>query len=106
MQRLVSVNSKRYVEKHGIEVTTEFLLLKLMEETGEFAEALGICEEQCRLDKRIDPAIARDNLQNELADVMTVVMAIANHLDIDLVAGLENKVFKKGRRSLEEASKE
>ncbi|MBI4435555.1 hypothetical protein HY630_02695 [Candidatus Uhrbacteria bacterium] len=106
MQRLVKANAERYAKKHGVTFSREVLLLKLMEETGEFAEALLVCDDQCRAKKKLPPVEAREQLESELADLFNVVLLLADHFDIDLLKTLEQKTLAKGRQYLlEQAEK-
>ncbi len=100
IQRLIHANAERYGKKHGIEMTREFLLLKLMEETGEFAEALLVCGKQCRAEKQLDDQEAREQLAAELADIFNIVVLLAHDLDVDLLAALDKKILEKGRAYL------
>lgn len=102
IQQLVEANAQRYAKKHGIEFTREFLLLKLMEETGEFAQAVSVCDNQCREEKQLPPEEAREQLASELADVLNIVLLLAHQFDVDLLAALEKKTLQKGRRYLAE----
>lgn len=102
VQRLVKANAERYIKKHGFEFTRETHLLKLMEEVGEFAEAVSIYDGRCRAEKKLPPEQARENLASELADVFNVVVLLADHFDVDLLAALDKKTLQKGRRYLAE----
>lgn len=100
IQRLVEANAERYAKKHSIEMNREYLLLKLMEETGEFAEALLVCDKQCRAEKHLSDEQARDQLEAELADVLNIVILLAGKLKVDLLSALDKKVLEKGRQYL------
>lgn len=100
IQRLVKANAERYAKKHGITFTREIHLLKLMEEVGEFAEALSVCDEQCRSEKKLPPVEAREQLESELADLCNIVLLLAEHLDVNLLEALEKKTLVKGRQYL------
>lgn len=102
IQILVNANAERYSKKHGIPLSVDLLVLKLMEETGEFAEALTVSRNLCRAEKRVDPATAQANLADEIADVVVTVLHLASMLNIDLDAALEKKALAKGRAYLAE----
>jgi len=102
IQRLVDANAERYSKKHGVPPSVDLLVLKLMEETGEFAEALTVSRNLCREEKRVDPETARENLAAELADVAVIVLNLASTLNIDLEAAMEKKALAKGRAYLKE----
>ncbi len=105
LQRLISANAERYAKKHGVTIDKAFLVLKLMEESGELAEALLICDNQCRTKKRKDAGEAHTELENELADVLGTVLLMASTFNVDILAGLERKTLKKGRKYLEDSTK-
>ncbi|MEI6510718.1 MAG: MazG nucleotide pyrophosphohydrolase domain-containing protein [Candidatus Uhrbacteria bacterium] len=102
IQRLVDANAERYSKKHGIPLSVDLLVLKLMEETGEFAEALTVSRNLCRAEKRVDPETAQANLAAEIADVAVTVLHLASMLKIDLEVALEKKALAKGRAYLAE----
>lgn len=100
MQKLIVANAERYSEKHNIDVDLEWLLLKLTEENGEFANALLIYTEKCRDKKKVSPEEAKENLDEELMDVFTIVVLLADKLGVDILETLEKKVLEKGRQYL------
>lgn len=102
IQTLVAANMERYEKVHGIELTPDVILLKLVEETGEFVQALLVSRNQCREEKRTDAETAKQRLAEEYADVFSVLLSLASKLDIDLLPALEEKVLRKGRAYLEE----
>ena len=95
-------NLRRYEKKHGIVIDREVLLLKLMEETGEFAQALLILEDKCRVKKRIDKETAKMNVAEELGDVLGTVLSLAVEMNIDVFEELRKKSLEKGKLFLEE----
>ena len=97
----LEANLRRYEKKHGVEMDRGVLVLKLMEEVGEFAQALVILDEKCRVKKRLDPETARENVSSELADVLGVVLALAIEMKIDVFEELYKKALGKGERYLE-----
>lgn len=101
IQKLVVANAERYSKKHNIDMDLEWLLLKLTEENGEFANALLIYTEKCRAAKVVSEDVAKENLSAELIDVLTIVVLLADRLDIDILETLEKKVLEKGRVYLE-----
>jgi NTP pyrophosphatase (non-canonical NTP hydrolase) len=106
IQHLVSANADRYAKKHGINIDSEFLMLKLMEETGEVAEAMLAYFDRCRIKKRVSKEDAREALENELADVLGVILLLATEHDLDILEALERKTLSKGRKYLESQQSE
>lgn len=100
IQELVVANSERYSKKHNIKIDLNWLLLKLMEENGEFANALLIYTKKCRPEKFVDSGTAKENLSSELIDIFTTIVLLADSLDIDILSSLNKKVLEKGRKYL------
>lgn len=101
IEKLIIANAERYSKKHGIPIDLEWLLLKLVEENGEFANALLVYTKKCRQKKFIDDDVAKNNIANELADIFTIVVLLADKLDVNLLSSLNEKVLEKGRIYLE-----
>ena len=104
MQKLVVANAERYSKKHSINIDREWLILKLIEENGEFANALLVHTKKCRQEKIVDDALAKENLSKELADVFSTILLLADNLKIDLFKTLDEKVLQKGKQYLESQS--
>jgi len=97
IQKLVIANAERYSKKHTIEVDLNWLLLKLIEENGEFANALLVYTKKCRKEKFVADDVAKKNLALELTDMFTIVVLLAHRLDIDILPSLHEKALEKGR---------
>ncbi|MBI2485038.1 hypothetical protein HYW18_02750 [Candidatus Uhrbacteria bacterium] len=105
VQRLIEANAERYKKKHGIVMDREYLLLKLMEEMGELAEALLSSQGKSRMKKLGEETCSPEqHLEDELADVFNILFLIARELRIDPLTALERKVFVKARKYLSESS--
>lgn len=104
IQKLIVANADRYSKKHGIEIDLEWLLLKLVEENGEFANALLIYSNKCRKEKMVSPDQAKADLSKELVDVLTTLILLGDKLDIDILESLNKHVLEKGKRHLESQS--
>tara|TARA_B100000508_G_scaffold74109_2_gene57706 strand:+ start:1869 stop:2204 length:336 start_codon:yes stop_codon:yes gene_type:complete len=104
IQKLIIANAERYSKKHQIDIDLEWLLLKLTEESGEFANALLIYRKKCRQEKCVDDDVAKDNLSKELVDVFTTLILLGDKLDIDVLDSMDRNVLEKGRRYLESQS--
>ncbi len=76
--------------------------MKLVEEVGEFAQALMIYKNKCRVDKRKEAEVAKQELSEELADVLGMSIALAHELDIDVWEALDKKWLARGRKHLAE----
>ena len=89
---LVEQVSATYAERFGIERDADWFVLKLFEEVGEFTSAYLDATHRSRRKPSSDEANLA--LADELTDVVAHVMLVANHLGIDLDAGLQRKWFK------------
>ena len=99
-QRLILACADRYSARHKVALDKEFVLLKLVEEMGEFSQAVLTHAGKCRVEKRIPRATAHAHMAEELADVVGMAVLAARTLDIDLEAALEEKWFSRGRKHL------
>ena len=84
-------NSKR----DGIKVDTDYLILKLTEELGEFVQSYIVHERRCRPAKYLSAKEAKRELSKELADVLGLVFSIADKCDIDIEEALVKKWITK-----------
>ena len=76
IQKLTIANAERYSKKHNIDIDLEWLLLKITEENGEFANALLVYKKKCRQAKIVDDTVAKENLSKELIDIFTTVILL------------------------------
>ncbi|MEV8215391.1 pyrophosphatase [Leifsonia sp. NPDC077715] len=98
LQANVESVSVFYAERHGIDRTDDWFMLKLGEEVGELTQAyLARCG-QAR-DKGQSEAELGQDFRAELADVLAQVLLIAQRFDVDLVSEVERKwlVWKPSR---------
>lgn len=86
----VEAVSALYAERHGIDRTDDWLLLKLNEEVGELTQAYLARAGQAR-DKGRAGAELDEDLRAELADVFAHVLLIAQRFDVDLSAAVDRK---------------
>lgn len=104
IQKLTIANAERYSKKHNIDIDLEWLLLKLAEESGEFANALLVYRKKCRQAKIVNDSVAKENLDKELVDIFTTLILLAENLEIDIFETLNKNVLEKGRRYVESES--
>jgi NTP pyrophosphatase (non-canonical NTP hydrolase) len=83
----------RYAEDNGIKVNDDYAVLKLVEEVGEFAQAVIIKKGMCRTEKRLAPAAARRNVGAELSDILGLTILCADRMGVDLEAAIAEKWF-------------
>lgn len=79
-----------YGERHDIERTDDWFMLKLGEEVGELMQAYLARAGQSR-DKGRSGHELEEDFQAELADVLAQTLLIARHFDVDLEAAIKRK---------------
>ena len=73
----------------------------LMEEVGEVARLMARLYGEQSFKKTEDAANAQENLADEMADVLFVLICLANQTGVDLTAALEKNLTKKTTRDKE-----
>jgi NTP pyrophosphatase (non-canonical NTP hydrolase) len=97
LEQKVAKNAFDYGKRHNIKFDQEFAVIKLMEEVGEFAQALLIHQKKCRESKFVSQDISKEELGKELADVIGMVIVNANLLGIDLEKAIDQKWIHKDK---------
>jgi NTP pyrophosphatase (non-canonical NTP hydrolase) len=91
LEQKVVKNAFDYGKRHNIEFDQEFAAIKLMEEVGEFAQALLIHQKKCRESKFVSEELSKQELGKEIADVIGMAMVNAHLLGIDLEKAIDQK---------------
>ncbi|HBR81099.1 TPA: hypothetical protein DEA21_05700 [Candidatus Uhrbacteria bacterium] len=91
LQQGVVNNALSYGQKYQIAIDEDFALLKLIEEVGEFAQAVLIHRKKSRPEKHVSEEVSRGELAKELADVVGMTMVNAHLFGIDLEEALNKK---------------
>lgn len=73
----------------------------LMEEVGEVARLMARIYGEQSFKKEEDAANAHENLKGEMADVLFVLICLANQTGIDLTEALQQSLDKKTKRDKE-----
>lgn len=94
LQSKVLKTAEAYGKKYGFPIDLEFTSLKLVEEVGEFYQALLIHLGKCRKEKIVPEGESKAELAKELADVVGLAMVTADVLDIDLEKAIKEKWIK------------
>lgn len=87
-----------YAERHGIDRTDDWFVLKLNEEVGELTQAylarVGQARDKGRTSEELD-----NDFRSELADVLAQVLLIARRFDVNLPDEIARKwlVWKPAR---------
>ncbi|MFZ6015110.1 MAG: MazG nucleotide pyrophosphohydrolase domain-containing protein [Patescibacteria group bacterium] len=95
IQKGVINNAKKYKKKYKVKIDEDFALLKLMEEVGEFAQAVLIHRRKCRPEKYVDKKVSKAEVSKELADVVGMAMITAQVMGIDLEKAIDQKWITK-----------
>jgi len=78
----------------------------LTEEVGEVARLMARLYGEQSFKRKEDEATAKDDLADEMADVMFVLICLANQTGIDLTEALTKNLDKKTKRDKERQSKQ
>jgi len=70
----------------------------LMEEVGEMARLMARIYGEQSFKNKADEATAKTDLADEMADVLFVLICLANQTDIDLTEALKKNLDKKTKR--------
>lgn len=81
----------RYAEENDIPVNQDYAVLKLVEEVGEFAQAVIIQRGMCRAEKRVPPRMAKAAVAAELSDILGLTILCADRLGVDLQGAIRDK---------------
>ena len=70
----------------------------LMEEVGEMSRLMARIYGEQSFKRKADEATAKEDLADEMADVMFVLICLANQTGIDLTTALQKNLKKKTKR--------
>lgn len=79
------------LKRDKIEASNDYLILKLTEELGEFAQSYLIHKKRCRPAKYQPEKVSKRELSKELADVLGIVFVLAKTMKIDVEEALVKK---------------
>ncbi|VVB83315.1 Uncharacterised protein [uncultured archaeon] len=88
-------NATNYGKNYKIKIDEDFAVLKLFEEVGEFAQAVLVHKKKCRPQKFISEEKSKENLGEELADILGMVLVNSSLFNIDLEKEISKKWFDK-----------
>lgn len=95
LQNQVVENALRYGKKYNVIIDEDFALLKLVEELGEFSQAVLIHRKKSRPEKYLPEAESKQEVAKELADVVGMAIVAAHVFGIDLEDALNKKWINK-----------
>ena len=79
------------LKKDNINLTEDYLILKLTEELGEFVQSYLIHKKMSRSVKFVSKRESKKELAKELSDVLGLVLVIAKTINVDLEKSLVKK---------------
>ena len=91
LQNKIFKNAIEYGKKYNITIDEDFALIKLYEEMGELSQAVLIHRKKSRPEKYKPEEISKEELAQELADVLGVTIVNAKLLGINLEDALKRK---------------
>jgi NTP pyrophosphatase (non-canonical NTP hydrolase) len=86
----VEAVSAHYADRHNIDRSDHWFLLKLNEEVGELTQAYLALRGQAR-DKRKSAEQLQEDFEHELADVLVQTLLIARRMNVDVEKAVEDK---------------
>lgn len=91
LQKNASAVFLRNLKRDSIQISEDYLLLKLTEELGEFVQSYLLHNKRCRPEKYLPTKTTRREMSKELADVLGIVLVIAQTQKIDIEEALVKK---------------
>jgi len=91
LQNKVVENALNYGKKYNVLIDEDFALLKLVEELGEFSQAILIHRRKSRPEKFLPESESKEEVAKELADVVGMAIVAAHVLNINLEDALNKK---------------
>jgi len=82
---------RRYAVENGIRLDEDYAILKLIEEVGEFAQAVITRRKMCRAEKRVSAEQAEQAVAYELSDILGLTILVADRIGVDLQAAIQDK---------------
>lgn len=95
LKQKVVKRALQYGEENNIDIDLEYSVLKLVEELGEYTQALLIHQKKSRPSKHLDHNESHEQLAKELADLVGLAILNAHFLGVDLEKAIEEKWFSK-----------
>jgi NTP pyrophosphatase (non-canonical NTP hydrolase) len=78
-------------KRDKIKVDSDYLVLKLTEELGEFVQSYLVHQKRCRPTKYLSTQESKKELSKELSDVLGLILVISKNLDINVEEALVKK---------------
>ena len=95
LQKGVLKVAEVYGERFGVTIDQDFVLLKLYEEVGEYAQAVLVHRKKSKPEKHRSEKESKKLIANELADIIGLTIMNANLFGIDLESVIREKWLNK-----------
>jgi NTP pyrophosphatase (non-canonical NTP hydrolase) len=95
LQKGILKVAELYSERFGVTIDQDFALLKLVEEVGEYAQAVLVHRKKSKPEKLVSENESKKLIANELADIIGLAIMNANLFDIDLENTIKEKWLNK-----------
>jgi len=90
-----------WINKYGVRYFDEKTnMLLLVEETGELARLIARKYGEQSFKKEISDDEIKEKIQDEMADILFVLLCLANQMDIDMETAMIKNLNKKTKRDM------
>jgi NTP pyrophosphatase (non-canonical NTP hydrolase) len=79
------------LKRDEINISDDYLILKINEELGEFVQSYIVHKKDCRPAKFLSPEESKKEMAKELSDVIGLAFVISKHFNIDLEEAMVKK---------------
>ncbi|MBU2566899.1 hypothetical protein KKG46_05075 [Patescibacteria group bacterium] len=91
IQKAVLKQAKSYEKRYNLKIDKQFAMYKLIEEVGEFSQAVLIHDRKSRPEKFLPKKESQYEVGLELADVICMAIVNADRLGIDIEQAISDK---------------
>ena len=95
LQKGILKVAELYSERFGVTIDQDFTLLKLVEEVGEYSQAVLVHRKKSKPEKHVSENESKKLIANELADIIGLAIMNANLFGIDLENAIKEKWLTK-----------
>jgi NTP pyrophosphatase (non-canonical NTP hydrolase) len=95
LQKGILKVAELYSERFGVTIDQDFTVLKLVEEVGEYAQAVLVHRKKSKPEKHVSEKESKKLIANELADIIGLAIMNANLFGIDLENAIKEKWLNK-----------
>jgi len=95
LQKGILKVAELYSERFGVTIDQDFALLKLVEEVGEYSQAVLVHRKKSKPEKHVSENESKKLIANELADIIGLAIMNATLFGIDLENAIKEKWLTK-----------